>query len=202
MKGEYTFHILEAIAAGAGEAADIIRTLCYINPGPGMGRALRAYRNLRRLRNHKAIDRRKWMLMQRRYHNIVSWLKKDGLVTEVEGNKGNFLRITSDGSQKLKALRRRKNDFLLNSRYEVIPGDEFLIISFDIPEIQRRKRHWLRSRLRDFGFRAIQQSVWAGRGKIPLEFIHDLHHLGLSRCVEIFEVKKVGSLREIQGTNH
>ncbi len=64
-----------------------------------------------------------------------------------------------------------------------------LIIVFDIPEKQRKKRDWLRRELRRLGFVMLQQSVWLGP-ILPESFVETLGDLGIIRYSRFFEAKK------------
>ena len=46
-------------------------------------------------------------------------------------------------------------------------------------------------------FRILQKSVWIGKVKIPKEFIDDLKELNMINYVEIFEISRGGSLRQV-----
>ena len=72
-----------------------------------------------------------------------------------------------------------------------------IIVSFDVPERERRKRDWLRDALRNLGLRMVHKSVWIGKQKLPREFLADLARLRLTDFIEVFEVGKQGSLRHI-----
>ena len=43
----------------------------------------------------------------------------------------------------------------------------------------------------------IQKSVWIGKVKIPKEFLDDLFKLRLIDYIEIFEISKAGSLKNL-----
>ena len=68
---------------------------------------------------------------------------------------------------------------------------------FDIPEKEKWKRVWLREVLGLCGFKMLQRSVWAGKNKIPEEFLADLRNFNMLEYVHIFEVSKKGTLKEI-----
>ena len=60
------------------------------------------------------------------------------------------------------------------------------IIAFDIPEIDRRMRDWLRNQLKIFGYKMLQQSLWRGPGPLPKSFLTRLDDLGIKENVKIF----------------
>jgi len=81
--------------------------------------------------------------------------------------------------------------------YQKERGNKFIIVVFDIPEIQKRKRNWLRAALKNLDFKMVQKSVWFGRVKIPKEFLDHLCEMKLIDYVEIFEISKTGSLERL-----
>ena len=72
-----------------------------------------------------------------------------------------------------------------------------MIVSFDVPEKEKRKRGWLRSTLKNLGFRMLQKSVWIGKVKIPEAYLEDLKRLRLLSYIEIFAISKRGTIRHI-----
>src|SRR3990167_838001 len=76
-------------------------------------------------------------------------------------------------------------------------NNRLIIVIFDIPERERRKRAWLRLALKNIGLKLIQRSVWMGKVKIPKEFLDDIRELHLVNFVEIFEITKSGSLNQV-----
>jgi DNA-binding transcriptional regulator PaaX len=64
------------------------------------------------------------------------------------------------------------------------------IVSFDIPEINRIKRNWLRNQLKIFGYKMLQQSLWLGPGPLPAFFIKRLSELEIKNSVKIFKINK------------
>lgn len=62
------------------------------------------------------------------------------------------------------------------------------LIAFDIPEKDRKKRNWIRSQLKIYGYIMVQQSLWHGPGPLPKEFLDKLKELGLKKNIKIFKV--------------
>ncbi|MFH0806525.1 MAG: hypothetical protein V1885_02270 [Candidatus Brennerbacteria bacterium] len=61
-----------------------------------------------------------------------------------------------------------------------------MIIAFDIPEPDKKKRDWLRVELRCLGFVPIQKSVWFGPAPLPEKFLASLSELALLPFVKFF----------------
>mgnify|MGYP001582366406 CR=1 FL=1 len=129
-----------------------------------------------------------------RLYNIISWLKRDGLI---EKKKNGRWRATTKGKERWAKIIERLKNPLPSTRYQKDDSKELKIIVFDIPEKEKRKREWLRRALNALGFKMLQKSVWIGRSKLPEEFINDLAKLHLLSYIEILAITKSGSLRHI-----
>jgi len=133
--------------------------------------------------------------MRRRFSDFLYRLKRDGLVREIEKDGKYFVKITLKGAE---ILEKHYLNILPASKYENIGDKTLKIVIFDIPESEKRKREWLRCALKNLGFEMLQKSVWAGKIKLPEEFIKDLNTINILSCVEIFTISKTGSLRNIK----
>ncbi len=115
------------------------------------------------------------------------------LIAYAGRGKTRMFSITAKGKRRLRAL--TGNPAALPAgKYDAAPGGTMIIIIFDIPEKERRKRDWMRSALRAMGFEKVQRSVWRGAVKVPQRFIEDLRELRIADYVEIFSVLKKGTL--------
>jgi DNA-binding transcriptional regulator PaaX len=65
-----------------------------------------------------------------------------------------------------------------------------MIISFDIPEKDRAKRHWLRNQIKIFGYKMLQQSLWIGPSPLPPLFLKHLGDLNIRKNVKTFKITK------------
>ena len=124
------------------------------------------------------------------FNSLLSYLKRDGLIEKSASRWA----ITKKGRNKLTSYRGR----FPNRQYTEEESGNLKIIAFDIPENLRGKRAWLRSVLRNMGFRMVQQSMWAGKRGIPKQFLEDLRTLKIVQYVDIFTVTKSGSLRALR----
>ncbi len=111
----------------------------------------------------------------------LSRLKKRGLVR----NNKLIWRLTSKGREYL-------NDrFNFHASYPRPKNPEKrMIVTFDIPEKQRRKRVWLRTELINLNFELLQKSVWLGPAPLPSEFVKALAQLDLLPHIRFFEAKE------------
>lgn len=68
---------------------------------------------------------------------------------------------------------------------------ETTIVSFDIPEPNRKIRNWLRNQIKIFGYKMLQQSLWIGPGPLPTPFLKRLEELKIRENIKIFsKIKK------------
>ena len=105
--------------------------------------------------------------------------------------------ITHKGKKRLAGLHEKTNRYELPRRdYSKQKSKDLLIVSFDVPEQERRKRNWLRSHLIEFGLSPLQKSVWMGRVVLPEEFLRDLKKYGILPYVHVFSINQKGTIRE------
>lgn len=200
MKGEATLKILESIKGSGVSPVKLIDVL--INSGYGASYRKMQWNldNYERFKNkpptQKEIDR----AIKERYNDLIYKLSKDGLIEEKIINKTRVIRRTTKGNGRFIKLRKRFESFIpmpsiKNIKKEI--SNNYVVVSFDIPEKQRYARNWLRAALKNIGLEMIQQSFWMGKVKIPEDFINDLYQLGIVNFVEIFEINKQGSLKHL-----
>lgn len=132
-----------------------------------------------------------------RFYSAVRRLEKDGLLfINKKDRKNKIVKITKKGLDFIKLFKNKKQTFP-EANYNNKNEKGTTIIIFDIPEIERKKRDWLRFALTSLDFHLIQKSVWIGDYKIPIDFLEDLRDLKINNFVEIFEVNKKGTLEKI-----
>src|SRR3989344_8265671 len=197
MKGKFTLQILEKLAQTAVGAGELFETFLKAGYGASMSRFIYAQRQIQARNAREKMEYEKYVRLQRRYHNILAWLKCDELVVEEKRKSGKFFRLTQKGLLKLHGLRERKKNILPKANYSPTANLTHTIVAFDIPERERKKWDWLRLALKRLEFRMIQKSVWIGKVKVPKKLIDDLKKLKIIDGVEIFEITKTGSLRHI-----
>ncbi len=184
--------VLDRIAMGVADFSVLCEAL-ITTPNPTMGKIGRKIRKIQRTDAATAITREKRAV----FSVYLSRLKRDGLVTKEDSG----WRILPKGLERLRAIRER----LLPSLHyapekntnEIITAT---IITFDVPEKERRKRDWLRCALRNLGCTMLHKSVWTVTGGLPRTFIDDLGHLGMTNYVHILSISKHGTLHVLLGT--
>ncbi len=193
MKGELIFKILEFISEAACDTGSFLEI--FLSSSKMNYSALKNFSNNRTAPLRTTVSDR-YRQDRRKYDVMLSKLKKDGLITS-EGRRGVW-NITKSGSKKLDHLREQiRSGFPNVEKYTSENSDSLVIISFDIPEVQKRKRNWVRRVLIELGFKMLQKSVWMGKIKAPKEFIEDLRILKLIDYLEIFSVGQSGTIRHI-----
>jgi virulence-associated protein VapD len=136
---------------------------------------------------------------RQKFYSLLGYLKKQGLVENKKENKKSLWKITKKGIDKLRVLKERNRFSKVSASYPKAPDEaSFKIVAYDIPsEGNQKKRDWLRSALRNIGFTMLQKSVWVGKKKVPEEFLQDLRERHLLPHVQIFEIAKRGTIKEI-----
>ncbi len=191
MKGDIIFNILEALKNAAVDTADLLEVFLEVGYGASIGTLEYA---LDKKRRERTKDGEKERILHN-YYAALSRLKRDGLIITSDHGGRKFFKSTSAGKKKFQFLKRERTELPRVSHPE--KADNLIIVSFDIPEKEKRKRAWLRHRLRQMGFSMIQKSVWIGKVRLPKDFIDSLHNLKLIDFVEIFEISKTGTLKHI-----
>lgn len=173
--------VLEFFKEAGNEAVDIIALSNAFNRGiKGCEYEIDAIARRRRKRHMAHVENQK-------AYAIISRLKKNGFIFKEDKRWS----ITRAGRALYEKLLSR---YMPRSCYVAQPSAVFMIITFDIPEKERRKRDWLRSALRSLGFTMLRQSVWVGKMGIPEDFMHDLERLRMREYVDILSVNKQGTV--------
>ncbi len=103
-------------------------------------------------------------------------LREKGYIEkEVNDERRVVLRLTSLGQ-----------DYLRGSKEEVWDG-KYRIVIWDIPESKRTVRNLFRRRLKDWGFRIWQRSVWVSQRNITSRLRELVTELNLDKWVTVFE---------------
>jgi hypothetical protein len=191
--GALAIGILEEIGKIAAESADVMDAMLVA----GTTRLLYAsvhQRFVEVLReNH---DRRDREIRRKKIFQTFYRLKRDGLIAS---DKNHIPVLTKRGlrvlnQQTTEVADENENEFPSFVSYQVraIPGT--MVIIFDIPEKERRKRAWLRKVIKKLGFSMAQKSVWIGKVAIPEKLWHDLGSLALLPFVRFFTIDNEGNI--------
>lgn len=121
---------------------------------------------------------------------ILSRLQRDGFVERRGAKQKARWHITKVGTKYLKENVARSQPL---PRKDGIPR----IVSFDIPEKERKKRRWIREALLECGYHSLQKSVWIGFAPLPENFFEDSDLLSLRNCIHVFGIDRRGTIEEI-----
>lgn len=190
MKGIVTFTILESLREGPGFFSDLFTAYLSAGYGASFGKLEYERRKAEDRRLKRKIEREEENQKKEQCRKMIYYLTQSGLIVK----KNDIFKITKKGKEKQKKLKEKLLKSLPTIDYPRIKSNKFILISFDVPEKERRKRAWLRDVLKYFDFQMVHQSAWVGFTAIPEEFIEDLSRIGLADKVEIIEVASKGTL--------
>jgi len=123
----------------------------------------------------KRIDYQK--LKEQTLRTTFSRLKKQGLAE----NRNGIWAITEKGRNFL------KNKIPHFGHLKTENKKKEMVVVFDIPEIRKKQRNWLRAELAALGFTMLQKSVWLGPAPLPKEFIKYLSDTNLLPYLKFFK---------------
>lgn len=185
--------ILEALQGQAENAVDLFKIMATDRSTSYR----RARRSLRYGPQQFKVDWADQYRERQGLHSLLNKLKREGFIKQGEKRRNAPWRITSSGIKKLVRLQNgQRRDSSPLQGYEKKKSQKVIIIAFDVPERERRKRYWLRAALVALGFQKLQQSVWLGKVQIPQEFFTDLKNNGMLSYVHLFSITKGGTLKE------
>jgi len=190
MRGDNLYKILNFLEDRCLDQVNFWQAVFKSGYGASIGKLDYEHRKI--VQQNKTKERER--IERRRFQKYLSNLKQDGLI--LENSKGE-LALSLSGRLKLKKL--QKERLLAPAHYKETKNDRVTIISYDLPLRFNKERNKLREILRILGFRLVHQSVWVGKVKVPANFISTLKKMNLLRYVEILEVTKSGSLKDIDG---
>lgn len=144
-------------------------------------------------------DWAEWYRKRRIYSAVLSRLKKQGLVANRKVKDGVAWKITSKGMTRLLKIKKRLKDplSLINARYKPQSKYCWTVVIYDIPEFRKKTRRWLQGCLRSLEFAYLQKSVWIGKKQLPEDFIDALKEREALEYVQIFAVKRGGTIENI-----
>lgn len=129
-----------------------------------------------------------WMPEKYKKHhfNHLVWRNlKTGYVEKIIKNDVPYLRLTSQGQQKI------QRDFPLLTIQKGRWDKKWRIVVFDIEETSKRIRERLRNKLKELGFGMLQKSVFISPYNIAQDFLEFLENLGLTDFAYIIEASDI-----------
>jgi phenylacetic acid degradation operon negative regulatory protein len=165
----------------------LLLTLALALGGQGTARAIISLTQTHIKRRYRDIYRKTFN--EETFRSVLSRLKQQGLIKHEGHGKWH---ITEQGKKATTTLSR----YLGYEQWKRKRAPGRIIIIFDIPEIQRKKRDYLRIELLSLDFSPLQKSVWIGGGPLPDAFLKYLRDMGLLSYVHIFSIQKFGTISD------
>lgn len=129
----------------------------------------RFFNDLEKLDSLK-IDRES---LRSNYYRLI----KKGLIKTDEAG---IPRLTNKGERKIKLYKPKK-----------LGGDARILLTFDIPEVERRKRNRLRTILRELRFEQIQKSVWSTDYDVIKYLQVEVRENNLQKYINVYESSEI-----------
>lgn len=188
-RGKILYQILDFLGDAVLEQADFMQAVLQAGYGASGGKIEYKYSKLQASRHTRKIKKQELL----RFQKYLSKLKSEGFIL---GKKSGQVSLSQKGKQKLEIFR---NSFSLNKyKYTKEAGDKIVVVSYDLPIAFNRERDILREMLKLIGLQMVHKSVWVGKVKLPSSFIASLGQMNIINFVEILEVTKSGTLKDLK----
>lgn len=127
---------------------------------------------------------------------ILNRLKRDGLVQCTGPKKKAVWNITRQGTSVLKYV---PLQVVISKMPRILPKEDGIIrlVTFDVPEKERKNRAWLRTELLASGFKPLQKSVFISKRPLSTNFIKMVDERGISKCMHIVALSKTGTISNV-----
>ena len=188
MRGELMYKILNTIEDNITDIVDLEVSILASGYGASFGKIEYELDSRKRKTEKYRMRRKEIQESKIRLKKYISKLKTDGLLRA----DGVEIRLTADGKKQLIVLRKK----LLKDIPKEL-GSNLIIFSYDFPVKNRALRDRVREILKILDFKMIHQSLWVGKIKIPKELLVYLEKIEALKHIEILEVTKQGTLKQI-----
>jgi DNA-binding transcriptional regulator PaaX len=149
----------------------------------------RIWRDLLGIEDCRRWNEKESAKMKKLLSATLSRLKAKGFVLKTGSTRNAEWQISKHGKKALT----QQHDYMLPSE-----DGRIRCVIFDVPEIKKRDRDWLRSELISAGYAMLQKSVWLGKRPLTEDFINMLRDKDLLDAIHIFEVKEEGTLSNLK----
>jgi CRISPR-associated endonuclease Cas2 len=195
MRGEKILKILEILEDMAVSTLDLLDMWLFEQPRGiyGLERA-----RLKRAGQKKQLffaELREYLEEREKLSKLIYKLKREGFILEDKKNKK--LILTKKGKLKLRFLKNKRSVEETKNNESNQKDKDVIVIIYDVPESEHKKRHQLRNLLVNAGFNFVQKSVWIKQGKITDDFINFLKDLEVLHYVQIFKITRKGTIENI-----
>ena len=119
-------------------------------------------------------------------YQTVNRLRKNGFIKTIKEKDENkiILKLTQKGKYQIEIER-----ILENEKWD----GKWRLVIFDIPEKKRRLRNTLRQRLKEWGFKYWQKSLWVSKKELEEPLRKFIDELGLSDWVLVAVTDNIGN---------
>jgi CRISPR-associated endonuclease Cas2 len=195
MRGEKILKILEILEDMAVSTLDLLDMWLFEQPRGiyGLERA-----RLKRAGQKKQLfftELREYLEEREKLSKLIYKLKREGFILEDKKNKK--LILTKKGKLKLRFLKNKRSVEETKNNESNQKDKDVIVIIYDVPESEYKRRHQLRNLLVNAGFSFVQKSVWIKQGKITEDFINFLKDLEVLHYVQIFKITQKGTIENI-----
>lgn len=130
----------------------------------------------------KAIERKR---NRKQFGQFINYLKRKGYIKDanLKARKG-FL-LTKAGEEKALKLK-----YKLLDKKERKDG-KWIMIMYDIPEKKKRQRSFLREKLKELGYKKLQNSIWVSPYDVFKETEKTIEEYFLSPYIKIFLIEEI-----------
>jgi len=195
MRGEKILKILEILEDMAVSTLDLLDMWLFEQPRGiyGLERA-----RLKRAGQKKQLffaELREYLEEREKLSKLIYKLKREGFILEDKNNKK--LILTKKGKLKLRFLKNKRSVEETKNNESNQKDKDVIVVIYDVPESEHKKRHQLRNLLVNAGFNFVQKSVWIKQGKITEDFINFLKDLEVLNYTQIFKITQKGTIENI-----
>lgn len=121
----------------------------------------------------------------RKIYTQIYQLEKRGYLERYTHKDMEFLRPSAKGLATISTFRKEKDG-------------KWKMIIFDIPEEKRKIRDYLRSKIKQLGFKKWQNSIWVTPYKLPEDVVRELKLLSERYFVRLITVESINNEHDLK----
>jgi DNA-binding transcriptional regulator PaaX len=122
----------------------------------------------------------------RKIYTHIYQLEKRGYLEKYKHKDVEFIRISDKGLSALDTLKRERDG-------------KWKMIIFDIPENKRQVRDYLRTKLKQLGFKRWQNSIWITPYRLPDDVVDELRLLSDKYFVRLITIESINNDKDLKG---
>ena len=121
----------------------------------------------------------------KKVYTHIYQLEKRGYLEKYTHKDQQLIKLSSKGEATLSGLTRERSE-------------KWQMIIFDIPETQRPVRDYLRSKIRQLGFKKWQNSIWVSPYKLPSDVESELKQLSDKFFIRLLSIATINNDSDIK----